>query len=157
MKKPAGHALSESKGFTLIELLVVLGILAILMLLGIASLNAYAKTQSLKNAAKEIRTNLRFAQSKAIVQEKPTSCTGALTSYNLEFTSSQGYIIKVMCTSEITVASYKLPTDVTKTSGAAQISFAVGTGRVGSTLSITLTSSFAGSETINIDSNGIIK
>lgn len=149
--------MKKNSGFTLIELLVVLGVMGVLIVVGLAGLVAYSREQALKNAARELRTNLRFAQSKAIVGEKPTSCTSNLTAYSLEFSGATSYSIKALCSAQITVASFKLPTDVTKSSGAGSITFTVSTGSIGTSSTITLSSTFVGTEIITIDANGVIK
>jgi len=70
------------RGFTLIELIVTTTIILILTGVGIAAYNNFNETQILKQAALDLKNNLRFAQTKALAGEKvcgPDFCGGADT------------------------------------------------------------------------------
>lgn len=60
----------QSPGFTIVEFLVVFAITAVIIGFAIPALNNFNRTQLLKTAAAELKTNLRQAQSKAISGEK---------------------------------------------------------------------------------------
>lgn len=58
------------KGFTLIELIVVVVIIITLTGFGIAGYNNFNQRQTLKQAAEEVKSNLRDAQNRALSGEK---------------------------------------------------------------------------------------
>lgn len=67
-----------SAGFTLIELIVVVVIIITLTGLGIAGYNSFNQRQTLRQAAEEVKSNLRDAQNRALSGEKDcTICRGA--------------------------------------------------------------------------------
>lgn len=122
-------------GFTLIELLVVIAVLAIIGAFGFAALVSYSRAQTLSNAARDFRSHLKLAQSKAIVQEKPsgpTQCNSSspLIAYRLQFTNSTNYQIWALCSTTVVVGTFSLPQQVTRTVPSADtyIDFLVQTG-----------------------------
>ncbi len=93
-----------NSGFTLIELLIVFSLMAILMAVGITSYRNFSQRQILVQAAKELKSNLRLIQQKAITGEKEnsaTSCRGGsawgdfddrkLDGWYLTLTGTTGY------------------------------------------------------------------
>lgn len=68
----------KSSGFTLIELLVTILIITTITSIGIATYSNFNKRKVVENAAEELRSNLRLAQSRAVNNEKDCSaCDGA--------------------------------------------------------------------------------
>jgi len=63
-------SLKRVKGFTLIELLVVLAIMGILSVLSLASFQGSGRRQDVKNAASQLKTELRKYQNFAISGQK---------------------------------------------------------------------------------------
>lgn len=62
------------KGFTLIELMVVISIISALTGGGVASFAKFNQRETVRNAAQEVKSTLRLAQSKAMAGEKGTIC-----------------------------------------------------------------------------------
>lgn len=75
------------RGFTLIELLVVISIIGIMAAVGIPSFTTFNRSQGLKNTASELKSNLRFAQQKALSGDK-SGCTGTLVGWYATFAST---------------------------------------------------------------------
>lgn len=71
-------ALMKKNGFTLIELLITVSIMGILFGLGIARYNAFNRRQILVQAARELKSDLRLAQGKALAGEKDCQVCGGL-------------------------------------------------------------------------------
>lgn len=151
------ESMKKQFGFSLIELLIVFVILALLSGIGFAALVDYSHTQTLKTAARDLRTNLRITQNKALTAEVPTGCAN-LNSYQLTFTSSTNYQIQPVCGGipQTAVAQFKLPEGVTKTAGSDPVPFKVLTGGVDAEETITL-GGFGKSEPITITTSGVIK
>lgn len=87
----------KSSAFTLIELLVVVSIIGILFTVGLALYNDFNRRQIVVQAAKELKDNLRLAQSKALAGEKDSSICGSgptsktLDGWYIDFSGSQIY------------------------------------------------------------------
>lgn len=62
--------INYSRGFSLIELLVVISILGLLAGLGIASFSSFNRASQLSNAASQLRSDIRLAQSRALSGDK---------------------------------------------------------------------------------------
>lgn len=77
----------QSCGFTLIELLIVIAVISILATIGVPVFTTFNKNQTLKNAASELKSNLRFAQNKAVSGDK-SGCSGTLVGWYATFTST---------------------------------------------------------------------
>lgn len=58
--------LSEAKGFTLVELLAVVAIIGLLTGIGIPAFNAFNRRQTLTQATKNLKTDLRAVQNRAV-------------------------------------------------------------------------------------------
>src|SRR3990167_302345 len=83
---------SSNGGFTLIELLVVLVVIGILATVVLANYNNFGKNQQVKNAAAELKSNLRKYQTLAISGQKNPDPTNPLcydaadpTAHTMEF------------------------------------------------------------------------
>ena len=90
------------KGFTLIELMVTISIIGILFTIGMAGYTRFNRSQTLVQAALELRNDLRLTQDKALVGEKPSGwCTGEdenMEGYRLVFAGDgQSYSIRPRC------------------------------------------------------------
>ena len=149
--------MKKSAGFSLVELIVITAILALLGAVGFAGLVDYSRSQTLKTAARDLRTNLRLAQNKAMSQQVPAGCTN-LNSYQVRFINLTNYVIEPICggVPQTPVAQFALPENVTKTAGSDPIPFKVQTGNVDVQETITLTG-FGKSETITITVTGVIQ
>lgn len=87
------------QGFTLVELLIVVTILVTLLGVGLASFNTFNRRERLKQAALTLKSNLRFAQTKSISVEKPTSGCTEFVGMTVRFTAST-YTVIHECTPE---------------------------------------------------------
>ena len=81
------HTSSFQRGFTLIELLVSMLIMAILAGVGFISIRTFSQRQQVVQSVKNLQQELRFAQKKARVGEKPTGCV-TLNGYIIQGTTS---------------------------------------------------------------------
>jgi len=79
-----------SSGFTLIELLVVTGIMAVLTAVGVASYNQFNDKQKVDQAARELVSNLKKAQSNAAVGRKD-SCSQSLEGWYADLSARTYY------------------------------------------------------------------
>lgn len=117
------------KGFTLIEILVAVTILLIMSSIGVSNFTTYNDTQSLKQAALNVKSGLRTIQSKAFAGEKPTGCA-SLIGWRMTFTGST-YTTEPACSGATPTASQTtvtLPTGITFSPTPSAIIFAVVTG-----------------------------
>lgn len=112
------HESPDRFGFTLIELIVVISIL--LMISGgvIANYNNFNENQRIKQIALTLKTNLRFAQTKALSGDKPKapfSCA-ELDGYTVTFSATQ-YSVQADCAapdnSQGDITTVNLPTGIT--------------------------------------------
>lgn len=92
----------KNAAFTLVELLVVLSISGIIMGVGFAGFRQYSQRQVLIAAAREVRSDLRLLQGKAISGVKEpdiiTSCAGKfLDGYRFDIISTSQYRMSVLC------------------------------------------------------------
>lgn len=84
------------KGFTLIELLVSAAIIIVVTGGVIVNYNTYNDAQRARQAALTVKSNLRFAQSRAYNGEKPPSGCSVLSGYQVSFTATT-YTVQAMC------------------------------------------------------------
>jgi prepilin-type N-terminal cleavage/methylation domain-containing protein len=148
-------------GFTLIELLVTMSIIGILLGIGIAKYNEFNRRQILAQAAQELRSNLRFAQDKALAGEKPTGwcTTGSLRGYQVSFDAAgENYLIEAICSvgSPRQVKSVSLPDPVDGPNGTSVL-FKVLAQGVADAASFTLTFPDVDSETVTVTATGDIR
>lgn len=92
------------KGFTLIELLIVVAILISLLGMGLASFNTFNRRERLKQGALTLKSTLRFAQTKAISVDKPTSGCTEFSGMRVTFTDTS-YSVQHYCSPEGAVGS----------------------------------------------------
>ncbi len=122
-------SLSSNLGFSLIELLLILSLIALLFSLGMAQYNRFNRSQTLTKTKDELVSNLRLAQSKAMVAEKPFECgDDELEGHRLEFINNHSYRIVAVCNCidcpEVK-AVINFPSNVVKQSGPDKIFFRV--------------------------------
>lgn len=86
-------------GFTLVELLVVFGISILLFTFGVANFSRINRRQIFNQQLRSLLEEMRLAQSKAIVMEKPSDCedTTTLEGYRLVITANDQVQINVTC------------------------------------------------------------
>lgn len=128
------------KGFTLIELLIVIAIGLVLVTGIFAAYERFAKNQRLRQAAATLKNNLRFAQSKAVHGDKPSSGCSELAGYAVAF--GQGtYSIGAQCREGAvgSVTSILLPTTITFSASPAPLLFSALYGTVDTDTTLTLT------------------
>ncbi len=87
------------KGFTLIELLIVISILVLLLGMGLASFNTFNRRERLKQAGLTLKSTLRFAQTKSISVDKPSSGCTEFVGMRVAFTETT-YTVQHFCTPE---------------------------------------------------------
>ncbi|MFZ5845376.1 MAG: pilus assembly FimT family protein [Patescibacteria group bacterium] len=104
---------SLKAGFTFIELLVVMGVILLLTSGIIAGYNNFTDNQRLKQTALTLKTNLRFAQTKAASADKPTSGCTQLVGYAVSFTNSS-YNVQAQCSEGLvgSLTSVSLPVGI---------------------------------------------
>jgi prepilin-type N-terminal cleavage/methylation domain-containing protein len=113
------------RGFTMIELLITISIMGLLLTLGLVYYQDFNRRQILNQAAKDLSSNLRLAQSRALAGEKPLDwCDGeseTLVGYRLEFTTETEYQLMAVCSSSASefqvTKMVKLPTNVVGPNG----------------------------------------
>lgn len=90
----------RNRGYTLIELLIVLFIMAVLLGTAVMSYRDFNRRQVVTSSARQIRADLRLAQSEALAGRKPAACdspTRTLNSYSFRRTSNNSYAIEATC------------------------------------------------------------
>lgn len=87
----------KDKGFTLVELLVVIAIVLLVFGVSIASFNRFNRRERLHQAALNLKSMLRYAQTKAISAEKPTAGCTTFVGMRVSFTL-QSYTVTHECT-----------------------------------------------------------
>lgn len=102
--------LPAKAGFTLIEILVAVSLIVILTSVSLPSFNTFTKRQRLIQAAKDLKSHLRGAQSKALagVGQSFGSCGWGITTFG----TGQGYDVCLMnasptCSNVVCVAIAK--------------------------------------------------
>ena len=111
------------KGFTLIEIIVTISFIGLFLATGLVYYQNFNRRQILNQAAKDLSSNLRLAQSRTLAGEKPQDWCNAedetLVGYRLEFSSETEYQLMAVCSSsEIHVTKIvKLPNNLVGPSG----------------------------------------
>lgn len=120
------HKLQKNKGFTLIELLIVVAIIGILSTVVLANYNNFGARQSVKNAAAQLKSELRKYQNFAISgQKRPdpnnTTCTSTSPERKLDYywilSSPSVYRAIITCSTDTNVPSNVLLSDTFPWSG----------------------------------------
>jgi len=102
-KLEIGNFHQRRLGFTFIELLIVVAIMGVLTSIGVASYNNFNDKRVVENAAAELKSNLSSTQSKAVNNEKPTSCADkVLDGWYLEYINNSSYKTYAHCGGEVT-------------------------------------------------------
>ncbi|MEX0621599.1 MAG: prepilin-type N-terminal cleavage/methylation domain-containing protein [Candidatus Woykebacteria bacterium] len=101
--QPFKPQLPVGKGFTLIELLIVIALIGILATVILANYNSFGARQEVKNAAEELKSELRKYQTFAISgQKNPTQSVGCLSStldsYSIIIDSTPHINVDLNCT-----------------------------------------------------------
>ena len=147
--------------FTLIELLVVVSIIGILFGVGIAAYNQFNRTQIVVQTAKQIKTYLRLAQSKALTGEKDTACGSGPGSVPLEgwYISFSTKEIYGKCgATKFGASPLDIPTNVSVTYGANPLKFkTLAGGAEIDTEAIICISGFSKEYQLRVTSSGEIK
>lgn len=115
----------EVAGLTLIELLVVISILTSVFGLGLASFRGFNRRERLKQAGLTLKSNLRFAQTKAISAQKPSTDCTTFVGIEVSFSVSS-YTITPQCSPEglgEVEDTVTLPSDVTFSTVPASFTF----------------------------------
>lgn len=103
-------------GFTLIELLVVFGISILLFTIGVANFSRINRRQIFNQQLRSLLEEMRLAQSKAIVMEKPTVCgASTLLGYNLIILTSSQIQVNAVCNDSHQIKLVNLINNVTIT------------------------------------------
>lgn len=157
----------KSAAFTLVELLVVLSISGIIMGVGFAGFRQYSQRQVLFAAAREVRSDLRLLQAKAISGVKEpdiiTSCAGKfLDGYRFDIISTTQYRMSVLCSGVVyNIKDKSIASGFTITATPEPILFKVlgqGTDITGSSSIITLTQTATNKPiTITVSAEGSIE
>lgn len=87
-------------GYTLFELIIAVGIITIIFSFAIAGYNTFNKRERLRQAALTLKSNLRFAQTKAFSAEKPSAGCDTFSGMQVTFTLTQ-YSIDHLCTNGV--------------------------------------------------------
>lgn len=101
-------------GYTLFELIVSIGIISMVFGLAVAAYNTFNKRERLRQTGLTLKSNLRFAQTKALSAEKPSTGCTTFMGMRVSFTAST-YTIDHMCSEGVVGSSISvtLPTDIT--------------------------------------------
>jgi type IV fimbrial biogenesis protein FimT len=140
-------------GFTLIELLIIVSIMGLLMTIGVAYYQNFNRRQIVIQAAKELKNNLRLAQSKALAGVKPEECTGVLEGYRVDLEAGE-YSLNAVCPNDVVIQTYSLVGVSAAPEG--QIFFKVLAQGVSEQKEITLTNSSGYSSKVIIKEGGEI-
>lgn len=151
------------KGFTLIETLVALSITTIIFGLGLTTYQNFSKKQTVGQAALNLKADLHLAKDKALSGQKPSGwCNGAgetLSGWRLDLEVS-GYNLLPVCSGgsvpdgEI-VKTVSFPLGVTSDT-TASILFKVLSQGVDGGYTIVLSDASGNSQTISVNSSGLI-
>jgi len=152
------------KGYTLIEILVTLTIIGLLFSFGFAGFRDFSRRQEVVGAGRKVIGDLRLAQQKSLSGEKPSGCTGSLSTYDFKRVDASSYQIVAVCSGGSVIdKTQNLPSGLSISSFSPNpISFKIlGRGTnvpVGTNTAITLTQTGTANTTaITINSGGEIK
>ncbi len=88
----------KSPAFTLIEVLIAISIVALILGFGFAGFREYSQRQVLFAVARDVKSDLRSLQQKALSAEKPAACAGKfLDGYRFDIVSAARYNISALC------------------------------------------------------------
>lgn len=104
-------------GFSLVELLVVTILISAVLSVGIAQYTKFNRIQTLGKVYEGLKSDLRYARSKAINGEVPDACSSdePLAQYGVNFTGTSSYLINASCEggATVTIKSVNLPAGIT--------------------------------------------
>lgn len=92
--------IKEEKGFTLIEVLIAIGIVGIIALISLPFLVFYRPSMQLSGFARELASDLRYAQQLAVTEQ---------IEYGARISSSEYSVIKFQEGQETTIKNNNLP------------------------------------------------
>lgn len=145
----------KRSAFTIIELLIAMSIMVLLFGIGVAKYVSFNQSQTIKQAAQKLKSDLRVVANKAITGEK-NGC-GTLDGYQVSFISGQ-YSISSACSGGtfIAVNAVNLPTGVSFNPLPSPVLFKVLGQGVSSATTITL-SGFGRTEIVTVNISGEIQ
>ncbi len=143
-------------GFSLIEIIVVVGIMASVTGFILVSYNNFNTNQKLKQAAKTLRSDLRFVQTRAYSGLKPSGvvCTN-IVGYQLSFTATT-YSYQAVCFPAVAVTptTIQLPDQITFSPIPSTFTFAVLTGTASQDVTLSLTKGSGSPITVRVSKSG---
>lgn len=155
------------KGFTLVEILISLTVVGLLFGFGFVNFRDFSRRQQVLGEARAVAGELRLAQSKATVGEKPADvkCTGVntLSSYGFQILDASSYKIVANCSGgSVDIKSGSISDDIFISPTSGTVLFKVlgeGTNIVaGESFVITLTQTWTlNSQTVTVNAGGEIK
>ncbi len=108
------HDTYRQTGYTLFELIISIAIISIVFGLAIAAYNTFNKRERLRQAGLNLKANLRFAQTKSLSAEKPSSGCTTFSGMQVSFTSNTYSIVHVCTEGAVgTSIDTTLPSDIT--------------------------------------------
>jgi prepilin-type N-terminal cleavage/methylation domain-containing protein len=104
------------RGFTFIELLISITIIGILLAIGSVSFREFSRRQQVSGAARQVKADLRLAQTEAFAGQKPAGCTGDLRAIFFRRLNNTTYSIDADCSgigSLINIKTVTMPPNTT--------------------------------------------
>jgi prepilin-type N-terminal cleavage/methylation domain-containing protein len=107
-----------SKGYTLLEVLIAIVIMGMVFTIGAVTYRDFTRRQQVTAASRQIQTDIRLAQTRALSGEKPVGCLGTLSGYRFTPNSPivTQYSIEAICSGTplpIIVQTIPIPAGIT--------------------------------------------